>query len=64
MFFEGNEMKAIRKQKVKEEDMLLLSVDEGLDEFERASVLLQKSNKIQVMAATVSLPALAKTNPL
>ena len=40
MFFEGNEISALRKRKFKEEDMLMFSLDENLDEFDRAVCLL------------------------
>jgi hypothetical protein len=63
MSFEGNEMSALRKRRVKEEDLLLLSMEDNLDEFTRAQKLLHKSNPVQVNAALANLPALAKLDP-
>jgi hypothetical protein len=33
MFFEGNEINALRKRKFREEDLILFSIDEKLDDF-------------------------------
>ena len=40
MFFEGNEISALKKRKIKEEDILVYSLDENLDDFDRAATLL------------------------
>lgn len=37
MFFEGNEINALGKRKIKEEDLIFFSLDENLDEFNRAA---------------------------
>ena len=60
MFFEGNEISALRKRKVHEEDLVLLSIDESLDEFNRTLKLLAKTNPVQVNAALTTLPSLAR----
>ena len=64
MFFEGNEISAVRKLKIKEEDILIFSIDENLDEFDRAAILLKKPQILQVLSAILSLPKLAKLNPV
>ena len=40
MLFEGNEIERLNKRKVTEEELKLLSVDENLNEFERALILM------------------------
>lgn len=63
MFFEGNEISALRRRKVRDEDLILLSVDENLDEFSRTLKLLAKTNPIQFNAALATLPSLARQDP-
>ena len=42
MFFEGNEIRALSKCKIKEEEILIFSLDENLDDFDRTAILLKK----------------------
>jgi len=41
-FFEGNEIQNLKKKRVDEKEIVLLSIDESLDEFQRALCLLSK----------------------
>jgi len=40
MFFEGNEINALRKKRLKDEDLIIYSMDENIDEFHRIFKLL------------------------
>ena len=64
MFFEGNEISALRKRRVKDEDLLLLSMEENIDELQRTQKLLNKSNPIQINAALSNFTVIAKQDPV
>ena len=51
MFFEGNEILRLSKRKVPHDELVLLSLPENISNFQRTLMLLQKSNKVQRMAA-------------
>lgn len=43
-FAEGNEISLLRKKKITEDELLKLTVDENLDEFQRAVYLMNTNN--------------------
>lgn len=65
MFIEGNEILRLSKRKVPHDELVLLSLPENISDFKRTSLLLQKVNKEQRLAALQenNLCSLCRQNP-